>query len=99
MVRSRLDALAALEPGVVNGLFADMRAEAEAVVRLGAPEGALVETRAAFMRYRGQGHEIAVELPHRAFTSDDGAQIRDVVRSANTRLCSGASSRGSRSRR
>ena len=40
-----------------------MRAEAEAVVRLGVPRGALIETRTAFMRYRGQGHEVAVLLP------------------------------------
>jgi N-methylhydantoinase A len=39
-----------------------MRAEAEAVVRCGVPAGPLAETRTAFMRYRGQGHEIAVPL-------------------------------------
>ena len=43
-----------------------MRAEAEAVVRLGAPDAALIETRTAYMRYRGQGHEIAVPLPDAA---------------------------------
>jgi N-methylhydantoinase A len=40
-----------------------MRDEAEAVVRLGVPRDALVETRTGFMRYRGQGHEVAVKLP------------------------------------
>jgi N-methylhydantoinase A len=40
-----------------------MRAEAEAVVKAGAPEARLVETRTADMRYRGQGHEITVSLP------------------------------------
>jgi N-methylhydantoinase A len=40
-----------------------MRAEAEAVVRLGARDGVLEEARTAFMRYRGQGHEVAVPLP------------------------------------
>ena len=40
-----------------------MRAEAEAVVRAGAPDATLVETRTADMRYRGQGHEISVSLP------------------------------------
>jgi N-methylhydantoinase A len=52
----------ALEPDRVEDLFAGMRAEAEAVVRLGVPSGALAEIRTAFMRYRGQGHEIAVPL-------------------------------------
>ena len=40
-----------------------MRTEAEAVVRLGVPHGELIETRTGFMRYRGQGHEVAVQLP------------------------------------
>ena len=47
----------------IDALFAEMRAEAEAVVRLGVPQGELVETRTGFMRYRGQGHEVAVPLP------------------------------------
>ena len=45
--------------------LAAMRAEAEAIVRRGAPDAPLAETRSAFMRYRGQGHEIAVPLPVR----------------------------------
>ena len=40
-----------------------MRAEAEAVVRAGEPAAPLTETRTADMRYRGQGHEIAVAVP------------------------------------
>ena len=56
----RLDAL---EQTTIDALFAEMRAEAEAVVRLGVPQGELVETRTGFMRYRGQGHEVAVPLP------------------------------------
>jgi N-methylhydantoinase A len=48
---------------MIDLLFADMRAEAEAVVRLGVPQGPLAETRTGFMRYRGQGHEVAVPLP------------------------------------
>jgi N-methylhydantoinase A len=51
------------DPAYVNALFAEMRAEAEAVVKAGAPEARLVETRTCDMRYRGQGHEITVDLP------------------------------------
>jgi N-methylhydantoinase A len=51
------------DPDFVNALFAEMRAEAEAVVRAGAPDAKLVETRAADMRYNGQGHEITISLP------------------------------------
>ncbi len=67
VVRSRRQALAALEPEVVNALMADMHAEALAVVRQGVgPSVAvedLLETRHAYMRYVGQGHEISVPLP------------------------------------
>jgi N-methylhydantoinase A len=51
------------DPVLVNALFAEMRAEAELVVWAAAPDAKLVETRTADMRYRGQGHEIAVSLP------------------------------------
>ena len=57
------------DPAYVNALFAEMRAEAEAVVKAGAPDARLVETRTADMRYRGQGHEITVDLPPGAFTA------------------------------
>ena len=51
------------DPEYVNRLFAEMRAEAEAVVKAGAPDAKLVETRTADMRYRGQGHEITITMP------------------------------------
>jgi N-methylhydantoinase A len=55
------------DPAYVNALFAEMRAEAEAVVKAGAPDAKLVEARTADMRYRGQGHEITVSLPPGSF--------------------------------
>ena len=53
------------EPDVaaVNALLDAMREEATAVVRAGAGDAPLVVTRTAFMRYRGQGHEIEVAIP------------------------------------
>jgi N-methylhydantoinase A len=62
VARTFLMQLGEMDPAVVEELFAAMRAESEAVVRLGYPEGPLAERRVAFMRYRGQGHEIAVTL-------------------------------------
>ena len=47
----------------LNALYAEMRAEAEQIVAEAAPDTDLIETRTADMRYHGQGHEIAVELP------------------------------------
>ncbi|MGE4047177.1 MAG: hydantoinase/oxoprolinase family protein [Acetobacteraceae bacterium] len=62
VVRTMLVRLDRLDATVIGALFAEMRQEALAVVRQGAPTGELVESRTAYMRYRGQGHEIAVPL-------------------------------------
>jgi N-methylhydantoinase A len=58
IVRGRLMRLSTFDPAAANGLLAEMRAEAEAIVRQGAPVADLTEQRSVFMRYRGQGHEI-----------------------------------------
>jgi N-methylhydantoinase A len=82
VVRTRLLRLSDFDPEAVNALFAGMRAEAEAVVRLGAPDGRLQETRTAFMRYRGQGHEVAVELPADDYGADGGARLHAAFEDA-----------------
>ena len=71
VVRTRYMDLRHFDPEAVNDLFAGMRAETEAVVRLGAGDSALTETRTVSMRYRGQGHEVGVSLPIRAFAPAD----------------------------
>jgi N-methylhydantoinase A len=76
VVRTRHMRLDLFDAKTVNGLFAGMRQEAEGVVRLAAPNETLVETRQAFMRYRGQGHEIAVALPNTNFDSGATAEMR-----------------------
>ena len=84
MVRTLLVRLDALEQGMIDALFAEMRGEAEAVVRLGVPRRRhLQETRTAFMRYRGQGHEVAVPLPPGAL---DPAALRAAFDATYTRL-------------
>ena len=88
IVRGRLTRLSGFDAGAVNCLFAEMRAEAEAIVRRGAPDAALTERRSAFMRYRGQGHEIAVELPVRDFTAADRATVTALFEDAYRRLYS-----------
>ena len=70
VVRSRYVQLDhSFDPAYVNALFAEMRAEAEAVVKAGAPVATLAEKRTADMRYRGQGHEITVDMPPGPFTA------------------------------
>jgi N-methylhydantoinase A len=76
VVRTRHVRLDMFDAKMLNELFAAMRAEAEAVVRPAAPGEALVESRQAFMRYRGQGHEIAVPLPNEPFAADAAGDLR-----------------------
>ena len=88
IVRSSLQRLDGFDAAAANALFVAMRAEAEPIVRRGAGDQPLTETRSAFMRYRGQGHEIAVPLPTRPYRSDDAAPLRDAFESEYRRLYS-----------
>ena len=54
--------LRSFEPDTINNLFETMRSEAEEVVKQGTNTEQLTEKRTAFMRYRGQGHEIPVPI-------------------------------------
>ncbi len=83
VVRTLLVRLDLLEQTSIDSLFAGMRTEAEAVVRLGVPHGELAETRTGFMRYRGQGHEVAVALPNGAL---DPAALRAAFDTTYTRV-------------
>ncbi len=88
IVRSGLQRLDGFDPAAANALLAAMREEAEAVMRRGAPKAPLTETRSAFMRYRGQGHEIAVPLPTKAYAAADAASLRTLFEEAYRRLYS-----------
>jgi len=88
VVRSRHMRLDQFDPATLNSLFAEMRVEAEGVIRMGAPEAALTETRTAFMRYRGQGHEISVAMPSRPYTAEDVALLRKGFEQAYAALFS-----------
>jgi N-methylhydantoinase A len=68
------------EPAAVNEMFREMREYAESIVRLAEPTAQLVEQRTAYMRYRGQGHEIAIDLPVRAYTQADQALFAELFR-------------------
>jgi N-methylhydantoinase A len=88
IVRSQLQRLDAFDAAAANALLAAMRAEAEAIVRLGAPDAELSETRSAFMRYRGQGHEIAVPVPGGVYGEGDAARLLEAFEAAYRRLYS-----------
>jgi N-methylhydantoinase A len=84
VVRSRYLSLAeeALDAPAINALLAEMRQQALAVVRLGAPDSPLAESRHCTMRYRGQGHEVNIELPNRDFEESDGALFHERFETA-----------------
>ena len=82
---SRIVGLAEFDPAVMNDLISGLKATATGFVRQGT-EGEIVAEVVAFMRYRGQGWEIPVPLPDRAFTDDDAALIRDGFLAAYARF-------------
>ena len=63
IVRSRYTTLDAFDFDSVNRLFQEMECRSVEVVRAGAPDTEIEIVRTAFMRYRGQGHEIEVPVP------------------------------------
>jgi N-methylhydantoinase A len=79
----RLDALDVV---AVNALIREMSREAEGFAH-GAAGGRPVSSRAsAFMRYAGQGHEIAVALPDRPLVAGDAQPIRQAFEAAYAKL-------------
>jgi N-methylhydantoinase A len=62
VVRSLHMSLDDLDRTRIDRIFDEMREEALAVVQAGAGDSPLTEARSAFMRYRGQGHEISVPI-------------------------------------
>jgi N-methylhydantoinase A len=88
IVRSHLQRLGRFDAAAANRLLGEMRHEAEAIVRQAAGNAALEEQRSAFMRYQGQGHEIAVSLPVRIYRAEDAAVLRAAFEAAYRALYS-----------
>jgi len=86
VVKSLYQRFATFDLDAVNALLSAMSAEAAAVVAAGAFGAPTAEHRLAFMRYVGQGHEIAVALPSRALSPDDVAAIRAAYDAEYTRF-------------
>ena len=76
VVRSLYQRFSTFEVAAVNALLHEMRQEAEAAVAKGSFGAPVIETRTAYMRYVGQGHEIPVPLPTEHLSTDDVALIR-----------------------
>ena len=86
VVRSRYMRLSDFDADEINSLFSGMADEARVIVSSGAGGAVLEETRTAFMRYAGQGHEIAVPLSANALTAAHAETIRAAFESAYKRL-------------
>jgi len=76
VVRSFYQRMGRIDLSAVNAMFAEMVQEAESVVAQGNPGAPLAQSRIAYMRYVGQGHEIPVPLPNRKLEAADVAIIR-----------------------
>jgi N-methylhydantoinase A len=76
VVRSLYQRFSTFDVAAVSALLDDMAAEALAVVRRSAVGSPARQSRIAYMRYVGQGHEIAVALPPERLAMDDVARIR-----------------------
>ena len=70
-MRSWYQRIATLDTTRANRLLEDMTRQATGVVRDAAARAPLVNHRVAYMRYAGQGHEIAVTLPPGRLSSKD----------------------------
>ena len=76
VVRSLYQRFSTFDVDAVNGLLTSMRAEAMEAVERGSFGASVTETRTAYMRYVGQGHEIPVPLPGGVLLPGDVAAIR-----------------------
>lgn len=76
IIRTHYSTLEMLDPDALNALLLDMHDTATSVVRAGAPSAGLTQRRVAYMRYKGQGHEIEIELGPDAISTADIDQLR-----------------------
>jgi len=85
-VRSAFVRLSEFEAAQVNGLIDEMKAESLGFLRQGMPEGEPEMDCTAFMRYVGQGWEIPVALPFKAFSAADTVEFKARFEEAYTRF-------------
>lgn len=82
VARSLHQPLDGLDVDTVNALLQDMSATAHAIVQQGDAQAPRSERRTAFARYRGQGYEIAVDVPSRPLLAADAEGLRQAFEAA-----------------
>jgi N-methylhydantoinase A len=85
-VRGAYLKLSQFDPDWTNRLIQELSNEAEKFTRAGAPDSELRREIKAYMRYQGQGWEIVVVLPDRAFVAGDDLEIRRLFEAEYIRL-------------
>jgi N-methylhydantoinase A len=85
-VRGAFVRLSSFDPAFANEILESLADESMAVVRAGSGESRLLTERKAYMRYRGQGWEIAVNLPNEALGADGGEKLRRLFEAQYARL-------------
>ncbi len=78
--------LSDFDPDAVNEVLAALEEEARAFVTAGAGARETTAKLTVFMRYSGQGSEIPVVLPYRAFTAEDRSLLAEAFEAAYTTL-------------
>jgi len=73
--RGLFQTLSEFDAGAVNAALQAMEVEAREFVEQGVRDGRTTTSLTAFMRYAGQGWEIPVLLPHKAFSGCDVPEI------------------------
>ena len=86
VVRSRRMRLDQFDAAGASEVLEALSTASYAVVRPGAAGQALEERRAAYMRYVGQGHEIALPLPNRTLIEADATALRAAFEAAYAAL-------------
>ena len=76
MVKSHYALLTELNADDINSFLDQLTNEATQVVNLATHDEKLKHERTAFMRYKGQGHEIEIELPSRPLINHDVADLQ-----------------------
>ena len=83
-VRSSFVRLSEFDSVRINALIDDMKTESIGFLRQGMPEGEPEMECTAFMRYVGQGWEIPVSVPFKAFSNSDTAEFKSSFEAAYT---------------
>jgi N-methylhydantoinase A len=76
IVRSNYQRLGSLDLPAVQAMLVEMGQEAAGVIAVVDPGAAIRENRKAYMRYVGQGHELAVDLDGVALNESFGAEVQ-----------------------